>query len=60
MAPAQPDQAPPAYSSLHRDGYQQRYFVLDSFEEGAAQLKAYCRTLHQNLPDEVRAAVGLL
>ncbi len=34
--------------------------MLESFEEGAAQLKAYCRTLHQELPDEVRAAVGLL
>ena len=44
----------------HRDGYQQRYFLLESFEEGAAQLKAYCRTLHQNVPDDVHAAVGLL
>lgn len=34
--------------------------MLESFEEGAAQLKAYCRTLHQEMPDEVRAAVGLL
>ena len=43
-----------------QDGYQQRYFALDSFEAGAEQLKAYCRTLHQNIPDDVRAAVGLL
>lgn len=44
---------------LLQDGYQPRYFVLESLEEGAEQLKAYCRTLQQNIPDEVRAAVGL-
>lgn len=43
-----------------QDGYQQRYFCIPSFEEGAEQLQAYCRTLQGNIPDDVRAAVGLL
>ena len=43
----------------YKDGYQTRYFVLDSFEDGAAKLKAYCSTLHQNIPPDVRRAVGL-
>lgn len=43
----------------YKDGYQPQYFFVDSFEEGAAQLKAYCRTLQQNIPDDVRAGVGL-
>jgi phenylalanine-4-hydroxylase len=54
------DVAAPLPRMSYKDGYQQRYFVLDSFEEGAAHLKAYCCTLHQNLPDDVRVAVGLL
>ncbi|KAL4429618.1 hypothetical protein ABPG77_008667 [Micractinium sp. CCAP 211/92] len=43
----------------YKDGYQPRYFVLQSFEEGVAQLKAYCRPIMHNIPDEVRAAVQL-
>lgn len=39
--------------------YQAQYFVLDSFAEGARQLRDYCATLHHQLPEEVRAAVGL-
>ena len=37
----------------YKDGYQKRYFVLDSFHAGAEQLKAYCASLHlpPNLPD---------
>ncbi len=29
--------------SCPQDGYQKRYFVLDSFEDGAAKLEAYCK-----------------
>ncbi len=35
----------------YKDGYQTRYFVLDSFEDGAAKLRAYCNSLQ--LPAEV-------
>ena len=35
----------------YKDGYQKRYFVLDSFHDGAEQLKAYCARLH--LPDDL-------
>jgi hypothetical protein len=28
-----------------QDGYQRAYFVLDSFEEGARQLRAYCSSI---------------
>lgn len=49
--------SPPPCS--RQDGYQPRYFVLQSFEEGVAQLKAYCRPIMHNIPDEVRAAVQL-
>ena len=40
----------------YKDGYQQRYFVLDSFQTGAQQLKAYCDTLPQlsDIPDPNR------
>ena len=40
----------------YKDGYQQRYFVLDSFRAGAQQLKAYCDTLPQppKIPDPNR------
>lgn len=41
----------------YKDGFQMRYFVLDSFEEGAAHLKDYCRSMHERLPDDVLAAV---
>ncbi|KAL6779744.1 AAH1 [Auxenochlorella protothecoides x Auxenochlorella symbiontica] len=43
----------------YSDGYQKTYTVLDSFEDGAAKLEAYCKTLHVPLSDEVRQAVGL-
>ena len=29
----------------YRDGYQKRYFVLESFEEGASKLKDYCTSI---------------
>jgi len=40
----------------YKDGYQKRYFVLDSFHDGAEQLKAYCASLHlpADLPDPDR------
>ncbi len=49
--PFDPFQKQPKMS--YKDGYQKRYFVLDSFHEGAEQLKAYCASLHlpDNLPD---------
>lgn len=46
----------PHHSHL-QDGYQTRYFYIESFEAGAAQLRAYCRHLQAKLPDDVRAAV---
>lgn len=42
----------------YKDGYQTRYFVLESFEHGAQQLRDYCNSLHQDLPEEVRAVIG--
>lgn len=47
----------PPPSTCLQDGYQQRYFYIDSFEAGAEQLRAYCRSLQQQLPEDVRAAV---
>lgn len=40
----------------YKDGYQERYFVLDSFQAGTEQLKAYCDMLQQppDLPDPDR------
>lgn len=40
----------------YKDGYQGRYFVLDSFHAGAQQLKMYCNSLPQlqNMPDPNR------
>lgn len=35
----------------YKDGFQQRYFLLESFEDGAAKLRAYCDSLH--LPESV-------
>ena len=29
----------------YKDGYQKRYFVLDSFEDGAAKLRQYCDSI---------------
>lgn len=43
----------------YSDGYQKTYAVLESFEDGAAKLAAYCDTLHLQLPQDVRVAVGL-
>ncbi|KAK9823527.1 hypothetical protein WJX72_003415 [[Myrmecia] bisecta] len=31
----------------YKDGYQKRYFVLDSFEDGADKLRQYCQTIVQ-------------
>ena len=42
----------------YKDGYQRRYFALDSFERGAAQLAEYCAHLQARLPEGVRAAVA--
>lgn len=42
----------------YKDGYQTRYFVIDSFERGAQQLRDYCASLQKDLPSEVVAAVG--
>jgi hypothetical protein len=39
--------------------YQSQYFVLESFEDGARKLREYCATLHKQLPEDVRQAVGL-
>ena len=39
--------------------YQKAYFVLESFEDGAAKLRRYCAALHTQLPEDVRRAVGL-
>lgn len=39
-------------------GYQTRYFLLESFEAGAAQLREYCNSLQQRLPADVLAAVA--
>lgn len=56
LAPFDPFGPQPKMS--YKDGYQRRYFVLDSFEEGAGRLKGYCRSMHQSLPKEVLAAVA--
>ena len=29
----------------YKDGYQKRYFVLNSFEDGARQLREYCTSI---------------
>ena len=29
----------------YKDGYQKRYFVLDSFKDGARQLRDYCTSI---------------
>lgn len=55
LAPFDPFTKLPPMS--YKDGYQQRYFVLDSFEEGAARLLEYCAHLQAQLPPEVRTAV---
>ena len=57
LAPFDPFASQPKMS--YKDGFQRRYFVLDSFEDGAEKLRAYCRSLPQALPPNVRAAVGL-
>lgn len=59
---SQPTAAPPLSppsTITTQDGFQKRYFSIASFEEGAEQLRSYCRTLEVNLPGDVRAAVGL-
>ena len=41
----------------YKDGYQKRYFVLESFADGAARIKEYCEHVHAGLAPEVKAAV---
>jgi Biopterin-dependent aromatic amino acid hydroxylase len=50
LVPFDPFKPQPKMS--YKDGYQQRYFVLNSFEDGARKLKDYCRTLA--LPEDLR------
>jgi phenylalanine-4-hydroxylase len=55
LLPFDPGQPLPKIS--YRDGYQARYFVLDSFEDGAARVEAYCRGLRDRLPERVRRGI---
>jgi len=41
----------------YKDGYQKRYFVLESFEDGASKVREYCEHVRSKLPADVRAAV---
>lgn len=41
----------------YKDGYQNKYFVLESFADGAARIKKYCEHVHQGLAPEVKEAV---
>jgi len=42
----------------YKDGYQKKYFVLESFDDGAERLRQYCEHVQQSLPDDVRATVA--
>lgn len=55
LVPFNPFEKLPAMS--YKDGVQKRYFVLSSFEHGAADLRRYCRHIHDTLPPEVRRQV---
>lgn len=57
LRPFDPFQKQPKMS--YNEGYQKEYAVLESFEDGAARLRDYCRTLHVDLPEEVRLAIGM-
>ncbi len=41
----------------YKDGYQKRYFVLESFEEAAQSMKKYCQHVQKELSPEVQAIV---
>jgi phenylalanine-4-hydroxylase len=41
----------------YKDGYQKRYFALESFEDGAKRLREYCEHVQANLAPEMRAEV---
>lgn len=41
----------------YKDGYQKRYFALESFETGAARLREYCDHLQKQMPRELRTEV---
>ncbi|KAL4535462.1 hypothetical protein Ndes2526B_g06356 [Nannochloris sp. 'desiccata'] len=41
----------------YKDGFQKRYFVLESFEEAAQSMKEYCHHVQKQLAPEVKATV---
>lgn len=43
MEPFDPFMKQPKMS--YKDGYQKRYFVLNSFEDGASRLRDYCASV---------------
>lgn len=55
FVPFDPFQKFPAME--YKEGYQKQYFVLDSFEDGAEKLHAYCNHLQEGLPPQVKAAI---
>lgn len=55
LLPFDPFAKQPAMS--YKDGYQKQYFVLESFEDGAAKLREYCEYVQKGLPDDVKAKV---
>jgi len=55
LVPFDPFQKLPAMS--YKDGYQKQYFVLESFEDGAEKLKAYCDYLMQGVSPEKKAII---
>jgi phenylalanine-4-hydroxylase len=40
----------------YKDGFQKRYFVLDSFQDGASKLREYCASITP--PDIMEAYLG--
>jgi phenylalanine-4-hydroxylase len=56
LTPFDPFQPLPKMS--YKDGFQRCYFVLDSFEAGAARLREYCARVQRGLPEDVRRAVA--
>jgi phenylalanine-4-hydroxylase len=42
----------------YKDGFQKRYFVLESFEEAARSMKEYCHHVQKELPPEAKATVN--
>jgi phenylalanine-4-hydroxylase len=41
----------------YKDGFQKRYFVLESFEEAAQSMKKYCQHVQKELSPEVKETV---